>query len=160
MYLIRWKLSSWVTRSWLNVTPSNKDGYILLSRVNIRFLAQIRGINCEKSVRETARYARRPKRHASVVWFASAHDTYGVMERRGQAIKFQFNKGTGGMSTPRRSFISTGLESRACDRAASGMVCVHVRTFNGCVSQPRDESITAPRKAIANAGIRCSTTDG
>lgn len=52
-----------------------------------------------------------------------------VMERRGRAIKFQFNKGTGGMSTPRRSFISAVLESRACDRAASGMVCVCTRTY-------------------------------
>lgn len=67
------------------------------------------------------------------------------------------------MSTPRRSFISAVLESRACDRAASGMVCVRVRihTFERLrFVAERDESITAPRKAIANAGIRCSTTDG
>jgi len=133
----------------------------VLSRVNIRTLAQVRGINCEKSVRKTAQYARRSTRHASVVWFASAHDTYGVMELGGaEQLNSNLIKAPGECRHRGEVSFQRGLESRACDRAASGMVCVHVRTFNGCVSQPRDESITAPRKAIANAGIQCSTTGG
>ena len=46
-----------------------------------------------------------------MICIGAAENTHGVMEHRGRAIKFQFNKGTGGMSTPRRSFISTGQES-------------------------------------------------
>lgn len=42
------------------------------------------------------------------------------------------------MLTPRRSFISTGLESRACDRAASGLVCVHVRLTAAFRSRERE----------------------
>jgi hypothetical protein len=70
------------------------------------------------------------------------------MEWRGRAIKSQFNKGTEGMSTPRRSFISAVLESRACDRAASGMVCVHVRLTDAFRSRETNQSLRLAKRML------------